>query len=198
MKTRLSPPVRLLLILCYLVICTLAVGDLGIAWSKEFAVRDNLGYMVWNSVLDFEEPLTKENMPDEKLAGLVKKASEEMWADHKKKPWKPDISNKRAGEPPTMMAAFTRENKVYLSSSSPSCKKPQQGYAYNQAYAPEAVHRALYQCQVHSPGGQNHLHRGNCAEQMAAVILFNEIEDENVKQLPGSRVCFPSSATMDL
>ncbi|KAL9632062.1 MAG: hypothetical protein Q9164_005543 [Protoblastenia rupestris] len=196
MKAHKSQPVRLFL-LCYLAVCTLAVGPLGIEWSRDLATRPNLGFMVWNSILEFNEPLTDQNMPNDKLVGLAKMAWREMNNDHRdNKPWRNDqISNRQAGGAPTIMAAFVRENKVYLSSSVRSCRGRQMGFAYNTILAPPPVQLALYQC-ILASGGDTHQSGGNCAEQMAAVIVFNEITD-GTQKLEGSRVCSSSSPILD-
>lgn len=188
---------RIFFLVSYLAVCVLSIGPLGIAWNKDLATRPKMGFMVWQSVLEYDETLTEDNLSNEQLAGLARDAHKEMRDDHGTKPWTgTGISNKAAGKWPSIMTAIVKDNKVYLSSSQRSCTGGQAGYAYNTALSPVPVQMALYECITSSDTGSIHKSGGLCGEQMAAVIAFNEITDGSQK-LPGSRV-WPFNIVRDL
>lgn len=197
MRAHQPHPLRFFLLVSYLAVCVLSIGPLGIAWNRELATRPGMGYMVWQSVLEYPDTLTEANLSNEQLAGLVRDAHKEMRDDHATKPWiGAGITNKNAGKPPSIMAAIVKDNKVYLSSSSRSCTGGQMGYAYNTILSPPPVQLALYECITSSDPANPHKSGGNCGEQMAAVIAFNDITDGSQK-LPGSRV-LPLEVVRDL
>ncbi|KAL2039387.1 hypothetical protein N7G274_008055 [Stereocaulon virgatum] len=140
------------------------------------------------SVIEFDQTFDETFMPDEVLAGLARKAWGEMKTDYDSKPWiVAGISNKNAGQIPTVMAAIVKDKRVCFSSSMRSCTNDRIGYAYNAVLSPPAVQRALFECTLLSANGDMHRTGGNCGEQMAAVITFGDITDGS-QDLDGSRV----------
>ena len=180
---------RLFFLLSYLAVCISAVGPLGIQWNKDMATRDGVQKMVWMSVIDFGTEIDEKTISNEQLAGLAKKAWNEMKADFDNKPWKDSgVSNSKAGQVPTVMVALTRGTKIYFSSSMRSCSDDKIGYAYSSILSPPPVQMGLYSCALLTENGDRHRTGGNCGEQMAAVLVFNDVSDGK-QDLAGSRVC---------
>ncbi|KAL8871782.1 MAG: hypothetical protein Q9174_002459 [Haloplaca sp. 1 TL-2023] len=193
----------LLLALCYLTFAVFgALGPLGVSWSKDLAIAPAARKMAWFSVLEFDGILDKENLPDAQLAWLAQQAWNEMKVDHDSKPWKDtEITNSQAGKVPGAMIALVKDRKVYLASSQRSSLSKSEkseksadqkiaafrGIAWSPLISPKPVRDALRSCLIRYEDDAHHITGGNCGEQLAAVLAFNEITDKSEK-LPGSRM----------